>query len=192
MRARQDTVDQTRTRITEATMQLHEDVGPAATTVSAIAELAGVTRLTVYRHFPDDGALIAACSAHWRGLHPAPDLAGWAAVADPEERLRLALAETYAWARTAAPMLSKVYRDLEVMPAFVGENIAREQRARVAVLMKGFGCRGRAATRLSAAIGHALHVGTWESLCDRGGLRDDEAVELMTAAVLAAVPVRPA
>ena len=173
-------------------MQLHEEVGPAATTVSAIAELAGVTRLTVYRHFPDDSALIAACSAHWRGLHPAPDLAGWAAVADPEERLRTALAETYAWARTAAPMLSKIYRDLDAMPAFVGENIAREQQERVTVLMKGFGCRGRAATRLSAAIGHALHVGTWESLCDRGGLRDDEAVDLMTAAVLAAVAVRPA
>ena len=62
-------------------------------------------------------------------------------------------------------MLSKIYRDLEAMPAFVGENIAREQQERVTVLMKGFGCRGRAATRLSAAIGHALHVGTWESLC---------------------------
>jgi AcrR family transcriptional regulator len=190
MRARQDTVDQTRTRITEATMRLHEDVGPAATTVSAIAELAGVTRLTVYRHFPDDDALIEACSAHWRALHPAPDLAGWAAVSDPEERLRTALAQTYAWARTAAPMLSKVYRDIDTMPAFVGERITREREARVAVLTKGFGCRGRAATRLSAAIAHALHVGTWESLCDRGGLRDDEAVELMTAAVLAAVPAR--
>src|SRR6476619_6543291 len=85
MRARQENVDQTRLRITEATMQLHEEVGPAATTVSAIAELAGVTRLTVYRHFPDDDALIAACSAHWRGLHPAPDLAGWAAGDAPAE-----------------------------------------------------------------------------------------------------------
>src|SRR3954466_361299 len=112
MRARKDAVDQTRTRITEATVRLHEDVGPAATTVSAIAELAGVTRLTVYRHFPDDGALIAACSAHWRSLHPAPDVVGWAALADPEERLRTALTQTYAWTRSAAPMLSKIYRDL--------------------------------------------------------------------------------
>ena len=74
MRARQESVEQTRLRITEATMRLHERVGPAATTVSAIADEAGVTRLTVYRHFPDDAALVIACSGHWRALHPRPDL----------------------------------------------------------------------------------------------------------------------
>ena len=78
MRARQESVEQTRLRITEATMHLHETLGPAATTVSAIAEEAGVTRLTVYRHFPDDEALFAACSAHWRELHPRPGRRGLA------------------------------------------------------------------------------------------------------------------
>lgn len=190
MRARQDHVDGTRLRITEAAMQLHEEVGPAATTVSSVAELAGVTRLTVYRHFPDEVALLSACSAHWRGLHPAPSTEPWAAVADPAERLRLALTETYAWARKAAPMMTKVHRDLDSLPSFVGERIATEEKARVAVLAKGFGARGRAAVRLSTALAHALHVLTWQSLCGVGGLRDDEAVELMVAAVLAAVPAR--
>jgi AcrR family transcriptional regulator len=41
-------------------MSLHESVGPRATTVSAIAEGAGVTRLTVYRHFPDELSLVSA------------------------------------------------------------------------------------------------------------------------------------
>jgi AcrR family transcriptional regulator len=192
MRARQDTVDQTRTRITEAAMRLHEEVGPASTTVSAVAELAGVTRLTVYRHFPDDDALIAACSAHWRALHPRPDVSGWLAVDDPVERLEVALAETYAWSRTAAPMLTKIHRDLDVLPTFVAENLARDEQQRVAALSRGFGARGRAATRLSAALAHALHVTTWESLCEAGGLRDEEAAGLMVAAVLAAVPARSA
>jgi AcrR family transcriptional regulator len=187
MNARQDSVEQTRQQITEATMRLHERVGPAATTVSAVAEEAGVTRLTVYRHFPDDAALIAACSAHWRSLHPRPDTAAWSAVADPIERLRMALSETYAWAHTAAPMMTKIYRDIEVLPPLVAEAIARDDAHRVDVLARGFGARGRAVCRLGAALGHALDVRTWVSLCLEGGLRDEEAVDVMVAAVLAAL-----
>jgi hypothetical protein len=33
-----------------------------------------------------------------------------------------------------------------------------------------------------------LHIRTWESLCVDGALDNDEAIELMVAAVLAAVP----
>jgi AcrR family transcriptional regulator len=185
MSARQDSVEQTRLQITEATMRLHERVGPAATTLSAVAEEAGVTRLTVYRHFPDDAALIGACSAHWRSLHPRPDTAVWSAVADPVERLRTALTETYAWAHTAAPMMTKIYRDLELLPDPIVAAVGRDDTHRVDVLARGFGARGRTLRRLRAALGHALHVRTWVSLCLEGGLRDEEAVDLMTAAVLA-------
>jgi AcrR family transcriptional regulator len=190
MAARRESVEQTRQQITEATMRLHERVGPAATTFSAVAEEAGVTRLTVYRHFPDDEALIAACSAHWRSLHPRPDTAPWSAIADPVERLRLGLAETYAWARTAAPMMTKIYRDIDVLPSGIAAAIARDDAHRVDVLARGFGARGRAMQRLRAALGHALHVRTWVSLCLDGGLRDEEAVDLMVAAVLAAKAAR--
>jgi AcrR family transcriptional regulator len=186
MGARRESVEQTRLQITEATMRLHERVGPAATTLSAVAEEAGVTRLTIYRHFPDDAALIAACSSHWRALHPRPDTVAWSAVVDPVQRLGVALPETYAWARTAAPMMTKIYRDLDVLPVSIREAIARDDDHRVDVLVRGFGARGRAARRLRAALGHALHVRTWASLCVDGGLRDEEAVELMTASVLAA------
>jgi AcrR family transcriptional regulator len=187
MRARQLSVEQTRLQITAATMRVHERLGPAATTVSAIADEAGVTRLTVYRHFPDDAALVLACSGHWGALHPRPDASRWATLDEPEERLRTALSETYTWARTAAPMMTKIYRDLDTMPAFVAESLAADVQSRVAILAKGFRARGRAARRLDAALRHALHIWTWESLCVEGALDDDEAIELMVATVRAAV-----
>lgn len=187
MRARQESVERTQLRITEATVRLHEQVGPAATTVSAIAERAGVTRLTVYRHFPDNEALINACSAHWRARHPRPDPARWAAIRDPVQRLRAALLDTYQWAGPAAPMMTKIYRDLDAMPTFVGDSLVGDEQARVAILADGFPAHGRSSARLRAAIAHALHFRTWQSLCDVGELHAEEAVEIMVAAVVAAV-----
>lgn len=197
MRVRQEGVAQTRLRITEATMRLHEQVGPAATTVSAIADLAGVTRLTVYRHFPDEESLVRGCSGHWRALHPRPDPAIWALIDDPERRLRTALSDTYTWARHAAPMMTKIHRDLHAMPEFVSEFLTQEQQSRVAILSQGFLATGRMARRLRAALAHALDFRTWHSLCVVGGLRDDEAIQLMLAIVSAAMQrpdpaIRPA
>src|SRR5215208_5174558 len=80
--------ERTRQRIVEATIELHETVGTARTTISAIAEKAGVQRLTVYRHFPDERALFTACRGHWSATNPPPDPATWTQSADPEERLR--------------------------------------------------------------------------------------------------------
>jgi AcrR family transcriptional regulator len=187
MGARRDAVDDTRLRITEATMRLHERVGPRETTVSAIAEEAGVTRVTVYRHFPDEESLVVACSTHWRGLHPRPDPSAWAEIADPLLRVRTALEQTYGWARTAAPMMTKIQRDLDSMPAFVAQFLADDEKARVDSLSVGFRVRGRAARQLSACLAHALRVSTWESLCADGGLDDREAAALMVGAVQAAL-----
>ena len=186
MRARQSTVEETRLAITEATMRLHERVGPRATTVSAVAEEANVTRLTVYRHFPTDDALVIACSAHWRELHPRPDPAEWARIGDPVVRLRTALTETYRWAATAAPMMTMIHRDVDVLPSFVGEYLAADEKHQVAVLSVGFRASGRAAYRLRAALAHALRLSTWQSLRVEGGLTDAEATDVMTAAVEAA------
>ena len=187
MRARQNAVDETRLAITEATMGLHERVGPRATTVSAIAEAANVTRVTVYRHFPDDDALVLACSTHWGQLHPQPDPSAWSTISDPLVRLRTALAETYHWAATAAPMMTMIHRDVDSMPAFVGQFLADDEQARVAALATGFRARGRASLRLASTLAHALHVNTWKSLCADRGLTDSEAIEVMVGAVLAAI-----
>jgi AcrR family transcriptional regulator len=186
MRARQSTIEETRLAITEATMRLHERVGPRATTVSAVAEEANVTRLTVYRHFPSDDALVIACSAHWRELHPRPDPSAWARIRDPVQRLRTALSETYRWAATAAPMMTMIHRDVDVLPSFVGEYLAADEKHRVAVLAVGFRARGRAAQRVRAALAHALRLSTWQSLRVDGGLTDAEATDVMVGAVLGA------
>ena len=108
-RARQE--EETRQRITEAAVELHGSVGPARTTISAVAERAGVQRATVYRHFPDEVALFGACSAHWAALHPPPDPSGWAELADPDERLRTALRATYAWYGSDEQMFVNIFRD---------------------------------------------------------------------------------
>ena len=110
-------VEETRRRITEATVELHRTVGPAATQITEIARRAGVQRVTVYNHFPDEEALFAACSAHWRTLHPAPDPTRWLAVVEPDQRLRLGLRELYAWYRETEPMLANILRDVDAVPA---------------------------------------------------------------------------
>src|SRR5436305_9889617 len=113
---RAEAVDATRLRIVEATVALHDSIGPARTTISAIAERAGVQRLTVYRHFPDERSLFEACSAHWLAQNPIPDPAEWKAVADPEERLRVALNAIYAFFRSTQGMSGNLVRDFPESP----------------------------------------------------------------------------
>lgn len=186
MRARQESVARMRLRITEAVVFLHEHVGPRSTTVSAVAEQAGVTRLTVYRHFPDEASLVGACAAHWSRSHPRPDPEKWSTIDDPVQRLRTALAQTYAWSGEAAPMMSNIYRDLDTLPDFVGHFLAADEQARVVVLRRGFPTRGAGGRRLDAALAHALKWRTWESLCADARLTEQEAITIMVGAVMAA------
>jgi AcrR family transcriptional regulator len=177
---------ETRQHITEAAMRLHGTVGPARTTISNIAEEAGVQRATVYRHFPDLESVFLACSAHWASLNPPPDPAAWARIADPDERLRRALTELYAWYVWGEPMLANVTRDAAAVPAVVREASQHRYAAIQAALVRGRRSRGRSRARVAAAIGHALDFATWRSLTRERGLEADEAVELMVALVEAA------
>src|SRR3954453_11625356 len=106
-----------RRRITEAGVELHGTVGPARTTMSAVAERAGVQRQTLYRHFADEQQLLAACSAHFAAQHPWPDAARWRAVSDPAERLRIGLDELYAWYEITGSMWTTAQRDEALVAA---------------------------------------------------------------------------
>jgi AcrR family transcriptional regulator len=189
-RLRAESEAETRQRITEAAMRLHGSVGPARTTIKGIADEAGVQRATVYRHFPSEEAIFAACSAHWYSLNPPPDLSRWEAVDDPDARLELALRQTYEWFEWAEPMLTNIFRDRELVPALrsgpAPDAMAARGAAGLAALMKGRGLRGHARRRVQAAIAHATAFPTWRSLTRENGLAAEEAVELMTATVAAA------
>jgi AcrR family transcriptional regulator len=178
----------TRERIVEAAVKLHGTRGPARTTMSAIAELAGVQRATVYRHFPDEGSLFAACSGHWLARNPLPDSGRWPKIADPDARLRQALSELYAWYARTEYMLERTSRDATLVPAMAGPvraRLAYLDRAR-ALLVKQRPERGRSRCRVVAAIGHALAFETWRSLVREQGLDEAESVELMVRMVAGA------
>lgn len=184
---------ETRRRITEAAVHLHGTVGPARTTVSSIAELAGVQRHTVYRHFPTDESLFGACSAHYTEANPWPDVETWRAIGDPRRRLVHALDELYAHYERTAPMYSNVLRDLDLVDALrptLAPLVGFLDDA-TEVLTVGWGVRGRRRRVLVAALHHALDFRMWRSLTASDEIGRAEAVELVTALVEAAA-TRPA
>lgn len=186
-RRRADAEEVTRRRITEAAVDLHGSVGPARTTFSAVAERAGVQRATVYRHFPDEEALFGACSAHWLSQHPLPDLDAWAGIADPDERLRVALAELYAWFARGEEMVERTTRDAPLVPAMQPAMAALGAWFDLAAetLCRGRRERGGRRRRVGAAIGHAIAFPTWRSLVREQGLAEADAVALMADLVAA-------
>ena len=181
MKRRAELEEQTRRRITESTVALHEELGPARTSISAVAERAGVRRSTVYRHFPDEEALFAACSSHWSAANPAPDPGAWAEIEDPAQRTRTALRELYAFYGRTERMYASLLRDEPLLPILrrLLAGFYDYLRAIEDVLIAGRGLRGHAARRTRAAMGHALAFATWRSLTREQGLRDEEAVALM-------------
>lgn len=112
MKKRAESQEETRLKIVEAAMKLHEQLGPRNTTITAIADQAGVQRLTVYRHFPTESDVFNACTSHWSALNPSPDPARWDAIADPMMRTVVALSELYGYFSRTKGMWSVSYRDV--------------------------------------------------------------------------------
>jgi AcrR family transcriptional regulator len=172
---------QTRKRIVEAAVALHTSVGPARTTISGIAERAGVERHTVYAHFPDDRTLFRACSEHWEARHPLPGIETLAEIDDPVRRLRRALGELYEWYESVEADLALFVRDASVVPAnaeVLGEMLD-DFTSRADAVAQGWPRR----KSVRAAIGHALEFETWRSLVRRQGLSRTQAVDAMARLV---------
>jgi AcrR family transcriptional regulator len=183
LRRRAEGMEDTRRRIAEAAMELHGSVGPARTSLSAVAERAGVQRHTLYRHFPTEDELFGACSGLFAAEHPSPDQEHWRAIADPEERLAYGLEELYRWYEQNEAMLTNLYRDrglVEPLDSHMHRIDAYvEQAARTLVA----GSRRRV---VNAAARHAVDFQTWRSLAREGGVSRAQAVKLASAVVLAA------
>ncbi len=194
MQRRAELEEQTRTRITESAVGLHQELGPARTSISAIADRAGVRRSTVYRHFPDEEALFDACSSHWNAANPPPDPSAWTAIADPAVRLRTALGELYAYYGRTEGMYTSLLRDEALVPSVERRLGGFHDYLRTIqdILTAGRDLRGGAVRRTRAAIGHALAFPTWRSLAREQGLADTDAIALMCALVegAAATPAR--
>jgi AcrR family transcriptional regulator len=184
LKRRAEDMAETRLRITEAAIELHGTVGPTRTTLSAVAKRAGVERRTLYRHFPTEDELFAACSTHYFRANPWPDRSGWSAIHDPQERLERALDELYAYYERTEAMLSNVLRDAE------HDDLARDAVAPLHaylddaadILAIGRRVRGRRRRLVAGALRHALAFSTWRSLSTNGIGRAD-AVRLMTTLV---------
>lgn len=180
LKARAASQQETGERIAAAATSLHEEVGVANTTVADIARRAGVRRPTVYAHFPDLAALLPACTAHWLGQHPLPDLGPAFALEDPGERLQTALALFYAWYRETATMQQRLLSErtpVSVLDAWLEQSMDPVFAELAAGLAAGF---SRPEARVLVAV--ALDFWTWRRL-DREGLDDAEAAKLMAAMV---------
>jgi AcrR family transcriptional regulator len=182
LKRRAETRADTRRRIVEATVDLHSTLGPAQTSISAIAERAGVQRHTVYAHFPTERDLALACSGLALERDPLPDAASWRGIVRSEERLRHGLGEVYAWYSRNCELAKRVLRDAEIDPLtrdIVGLRIGARMEEFRRVLGSGF--HGRRAVQ--AVIRLALDFHTWRSLVKESGLSNEAAVEVMVCAI---------
>lgn len=184
--------DRTRQRIVKAALELHESIGPAATTITAVAERAGVQRLTVYRHFPDEGQLGMACQQLFFEQHQPPNPAMHFAAAGLLERLRLALGQIYPYYRETAAMAGALIRDAPVSQiAAFGLASIRQWEAAVLASIAGDEPRIAAGSPARVAIAHVLEFETWQSLTSRQGLDDAGAaafaVRIVESSLAAAV-----
>jgi AcrR family transcriptional regulator len=171
---------ETRRRIVEAAVDLHSSVGPALTTISMIAERAGVQRHTLYAHFPDERGLYLACSGLALERDPLPEAAAWRSIEDRHERLRVGLLAIYGWYERNAEMAACVLRDAEYHPLTkeiselrFGPPMAAYQE----VLGAKLTMKQRAVLRL------ALSFFTWRTLVREGGLKQSAAVKAMVQAI---------
>jgi AcrR family transcriptional regulator len=179
MGRRRERLDATRQRIAEAAFELHGTVGPAQTSISAVAERAGVQRHTVYHHFPDLTSLVRACTEHGIRVTGIPEAASWHAVDDPTARMRHALGELYEYFRANARLLGNIVRDMPFLGEIGGSEAFVDRMTELfsAVAVGWPGDDARQRLRM-VAIGHAMSFETWRSLTDKG-LSDAEAGDLM-------------
>ncbi len=185
MRQRQASIDETRARILDAAVSLYETVGPAGTTMSAAAAGAGITRSTLYRHFPTDADLANAVIDEWlKGAPTAIDDAALLATPDDAARIRPALAGLYAGYRATAALTANLLRDARTVPATRQADLRAAARSvRASVSRAGFPDPGSASSE--AALGHATAFETWRTLSDEG-LDDAAITDLMVGFVMLA------
>jgi AcrR family transcriptional regulator len=189
LKRRAESQAETRRRIVEAAVELHSTIGPAKTTVSMIAEKAGVQRHTLYKHFPDERSMAMACSGLAEERDPLPDGEPWRAIADPVERLQVGLRAVYDWYARNESLLACVLRDAETH-ALVREISALRYGPGIEKWHEVLGAGLKAKQRPMLALALSYH--TWRTLTREAGLKQADAVKAMAHAIAnsEAVPSR--
>jgi AcrR family transcriptional regulator len=184
-RKRAEQQEETRLRIVEAAVRLHQEVGGLQTTISAIAEHAGVERATVYRYFPDERSLLQACTGHYLSQNHPPDPSPWCEIIDPVVRLTTGLTTIYAYHRATEVMSARAAIDIPQIPTLqeVLAPMFEYWRGVTAILAEPWDVEAPVARVVTAAVGHAVSFTTWQSLIRQQQLSDDEAVEVMVGMV---------
>jgi AcrR family transcriptional regulator len=180
LRKRAEQQAETRQRIVEAAVELHGSVGPAATTVSMVADRAGVQRHTFYAYFPDERSLLTACSGLVQDRDPPPDPAAWRRIADRRRRLSTGLGVIYDYYKRNAALFSCVLRDAEyhALTREITELRYGPSKANwETVLGADLSARQRSVLVL------ALSFYTWRTLAGEAGLEQAGAVEAMVRAI---------
>jgi AcrR family transcriptional regulator len=186
MERRREQLDAMSQRIAQAAFELHATVGPAQTSISAVAQRAGVQRHTVYHHFPDLTALMRACTKHGIQVTRTPEAGAWRAIEDPTQRLRHGLGDLYAYYGANARLLGNVIRDMPILGDRAGaEEFVERMTELFGALAEGWSGDPAAQRMRMVTIGHAMAYGTWRSLTDNG-LSDAEAADLMVHLVTTA------
>ena len=172
--------DETRSRIVDALVALHQELGPANTSVKAVAEKAGVQRLTVYRHFPDEASMFQACTTHYLELHPPPNFADWAEIEDPLKQTNTALLAVYNYYAQTFKMWAAAYRDLDQVESL--QHPMNQFEAYIDMvcdsLIKSWNKKGNTKKHLHLTIRHALRFSTWQAL-EKSQLNNDKKIELV-------------
>lgn len=187
--ARAEGAEATRRRIVEAAFELHRSLGPARTSLSAVAREAGVSRPTLYAHFPDEASLFQACTMHWMTLDPPPDPGAWIEVQDPAERVAVALADIYSHYSRNEELIDNVFRDMHVVESMRSFNVPLVEAGFAAMaetLTSAFDDDDVGAIRRRATVAVAISFATWKVLVTQQGLSTEDAVDLMTQLVVGA------
>ncbi len=192
LKKRADKMAETRQRIAEAAAELHGTIGPARTSLTAVAKLAGVQRHTVYRHFPTEAELFGACSAHFFSEHRLPDIVRWRRINDPRQRLQEALGELYGYYGRTERMFANVLRDAELIedlrPSLVPMQEFLAEAAEI--LATGWSARSERRHLIAAATRHAVDFHTWRSLMAGDLITQAEAIDLAIGLIEAAAAPR--
>ena len=183
---RQAGVDETRRRIVGAAVALHAEQGAMATSFAQVAKRADVAVPTVYKHFPNQAALLQSCTGHVFACSPALGPEIYRGLATAEARLAALAKAAFAVHRFQAPWMRRGIHEAALMPdlaKIVDE--ARSQFRRLVALALEPRFAGRPPAGLVALIEILLGFSAWQRLAEEAGLSQSGAEERAAAALFA-------